>query len=73
MIDYGRFCQGSSAVVDDGSARIHCRFSGNSYAAQENSGCILDASWSAGFGDIYYGEGNCLYDARGMWQLSMRG
>ena len=52
-------------AVSDGSARIHGRFSGNTNAAEEYSGCFIDATWDASFGDIYYGDDNCIYDARG--------
>ncbi|KAK7416701.1 hypothetical protein QQX98_005027 [Neonectria punicea] len=57
--------KGSPVDINNGQATIHARFSGNTNPFNENSGCILNAQWPQHYGDIYYGNDNCLYDSKG--------
>ncbi|KAE8423032.1 hypothetical protein BDV36DRAFT_290842 [Aspergillus pseudocaelatus] len=63
-------------TVDDAAVRssidvsppvnIYARFDGSSNKEKAKPGCKLEgASWESSYGDIYFGEDNCLYDSKG--------
>ncbi|KAE8140184.1 hypothetical protein BDV38DRAFT_280181 [Aspergillus pseudotamarii] len=44
---------------------IYARFDGSSNKEMVKPGCKLHANWESSYGDIYFGEDNCLYDSKG--------
>lgn len=68
----------SLAISDPGngdtlSATIYAGFDGSNTAEPTVSPkCKLSASWPKSYGDIYYGEDNCLYDSESQ-QIKYKG
>ncbi len=72
VVDDTPICQtdGKTTVnIDAGFANIYGRFDSNELSQRQvPPGCTLQASWPTNYGDIYYGNDACLYDATGMSQ-----
>jgi len=52
--------------TDNSKVTIHAKFNGGDTTDQNVvAGCQLDAVWPRNYGDIYFGEDNCLYDGSG--------
>jgi hypothetical protein len=65
-VNYVPVCAPESVDAYAGRATIHARFSGSiSDKIIVNAGCQLNAKWPVGWGDIYFGADNCLYDSSG--------
>ncbi|KAJ7430416.1 hypothetical protein B0H11DRAFT_2381973 [Mycena galericulata] len=58
-------CHPNSVPVAGGAATIFARFDGNNHDSTNIPGCQLNAQWNPNFGDIFFGDDNCLYDATG--------
>lgn len=56
-------CGGQSVSSGAGSVTIHARYDGNNKEQYAYPGCKLDAHWPSSYGDIYFGEDNCLHAA----------
>ncbi|KAG6807978.1 hypothetical protein H0H92_005845, partial [Tricholoma furcatifolium] len=59
-------CAPGSVSITTGYTVIYARFnSGDTTDQYVIPGCQLDASWPSYYGDIYFGDDNCLYDGNG--------
>ncbi|KAJ7272453.1 hypothetical protein C8J57DRAFT_1599750 [Mycena rebaudengoi] len=56
-------CEPGSVEISTGSAEIFARFDGENKNPDNVPGCKLEAAWPATYGDIYFGDDNCLYDS----------
>jgi hypothetical protein len=49
---------------DKSTATIYAQFNGQDTTDKNViPGCELNATWPRSYGDIYFGQGNCLYDS----------
>ncbi|KAJ7272443.1 hypothetical protein C8J57DRAFT_972035, partial [Mycena rebaudengoi] len=58
-------CQPKVVEVSSGSATIFARFDGNNKNSVNFPGSKLEVAWPATYGDIIFGDDNCLYDSKG--------
>ncbi|CAO3640841.1 unnamed protein product [Cunninghamella echinulata] len=56
---------GSKASINGDSAVIFAQYNGNDKNTVSKPQCVLNARWPSNYGDVYFGDNNCLYDASG--------